>query len=199
MCLLLDRIKEFFYLRRELIVFAGDMHNEKWFVEGREPVKHSPYIDVEIRKAGPDDLEKFSKILPVKRLKMFAEWFKKGHEAFIALKDGEIVYYQLLAFSDFYHRYIEMEFKIKEDEVYPIDVYTLPEYRMKNIHLAVDSLLFAYCKSIKRYKLVATASPDKFTLFQVMYKRGGLCTVHPIRSIVYTKVLGLKYHKVKEL
>lgn len=179
-------------------MFVGDMCKEKWFIEGIAPRKYTPLINVEIRKATFEDLDKFSKIAPGKRLKRFKDWYRKGYECFIALKDGEIIYYQWLAFSDFYHQGLNMNLKIQEDEVYPIDVYTLPEYRMKNLHLAVDSQLFEYCRDRKRYRLIATASPEQFPLFQIMYKRSGLGHVYPVKSITYIRTLWMKKHKIRE-
>ncbi len=193
-----QRLAEVFYLKRELIEFSGDMHKEKWYLEGKDPKEHTPLVDVEIRRATRDDLSRFSRILSKRRLRQFEEWFDKGYVAIIALNDGEIVYYQWLAFSDFYLPWIAMEFKIGENEVFPIDVYAVPGYRMKNLHLAVDSMLFRYCRDMNRYRLVATASPDKFRLFQMMYKRGGLGTVHPVRSITYFRIMGFKKHRIKE-
>jgi len=193
------RLWELFYLKRELLEFSGDMHKEQWYIEGRDPQAHTPLVDVEIRRATRDDLPRFSRILSKKRLRKFEEWFDKGYDAFVALSAGEIVYYQWLAFRDFYHPWIEMEFKIGENEVYPVDVYAVPGYRMKNLHLAVDSMLFRYCRDRNRYRLVATASPDKFRLFQLMYKRGGLGTVHPVRSITYLRIMGFKKHRIREL
>lgn len=195
----MKQVWEIFYLKRELIVFAGDMRKEKWFIEGKGPTKHHSFIDVEIRRATKEDLDKFSEIVPKKKLKKFKNWFRNNHICFIALKDGKIIYYQWLAFSNFYNPYINKEFELQKDEVYPIDLFTLPEYRMKNLHLAVDSQVFTYCKDMMRFKLLATASPDKFPMFQIMYKRAGWGNVYPLRSITYMRVLGIKKHKIKKM
>ncbi|MBE9531543.1 MAG: hypothetical protein IME98_01920 [Proteobacteria bacterium] len=192
---LLRKLWTLIYLRREFIIFCGDMTTEQWFKNGDAPPKYSPTIDAEIRIGSIDDLDKFNGVVSQKKIELFREWFKRGYDLFLAIHNGKVVYYQWLAYSDFYDAWNGIMFSPAPDEVVPVDIYTVPTFKNKNLHLAADSLTIAHCKEIGRYKMIAITSPEKFPLLKIMYKRTKFAGVHPIKRGVYYKYLNcIKRH-----
>ncbi len=181
-------------------MFTGDMTSEEWFRHNGEPPKYKPKSDVEIRLGTEDDIERLEESLPARKIKKFRRWFKDGNDLFVGLHNGRIVYYQWLMYRDFYDPFAGMVIKLKEDEVLPVDVYTAPDFRFKDIHLAANYMTITRCKELGRHKMVALSTPEKFPLLKLWYKKTGLGHIRPLKHIVYHRLFKfIKLHSVKNI
>ncbi len=180
-------------------MFVGDMTKEKWFKRGNLPPKYDPPIDVEIRRATIDEIDKFKEIVSRRKIKKFRAWFKKGYDPFVALYNGKIIYYQWLAYSDFYDPFAGMTLKPNHDEVVPVDVYTVQEFKFKDIHLSANYRTVVHCKKIGRYKMIALSTPERFPLLKLLYERTKFAHVYPVKRIAYYRLFKvIKMHKATD-
>ena len=194
------RIGKIIYLRREHIMFVGDMTESEWYKRGELPPKYKPLIDVEIRQGTVDDLDKFKGVVSRKKIRTFRDWFNKGYDLFVVLHKGRIIYYHWLCFSEFYNSWLGLNVKPEDDETIPVDLYNDPEFRMKKIHLAVEHELVLHCKGKGKYKMKAFCLAENFPLLKLMYKKSKFSDIYPLKKIVYRRFLGfIKSHTFKDI
>lgn len=192
------RLWKVFYLKRELILFGGDMTMETWFEQGGPSDEYNSLVDIEIRLGTVEDLCAFEEFMPKKKIRRFKDWFEKNYLVFVGIHKGRVVYYQWLILSDFYDPFSGLTLRPSCDEIIPMDLYTVPEFRFKNIHKVALREMTLYCKSIGRYKMKAICKAEQFPLFQILYRRMKFAEIYPLQTITYKKYFSFfKRHTIK--
>ena len=187
-------------MKREFIMFCGDMTKEEWYQKGGSPPKFEPSLDVEIRLATLDDLDMLRGVVSGKKLKKFIDWFHRGCDLFIAIYENKVIYYQWLAYSDFYDPWSGLTLKPADDEVIPIDIYTLPEFKFNDVHLAANYRTIVHCRNKGKYKMISLCKPEKFPLLKLLYQRTKFAEVTPLKHIAYRRFFGfLKRHTFNDV
>lgn len=121
------------------------------------------------------------------------ERFKLGHLCFGAKTDGKYVHLKWVAFNESYISEIDRTIQISPTEAYLYDSYTLPEYRGLGLTSAVMKKTVRYLSDMGIKKIYAIVRHDNYPMLRVKEKEGA----RKIGTILYTKILGIKFYKIK--
>jgi len=107
---------------------------ERWYVtSGRlEPWARASRRDpaIEVRRATADDLPAlvgFGR----QRLHTLRAWLKPEHFFFVAVRDGAVIAYRALGRAP--HRWVAGFLRLREDQVYALDVFVHPAFRGRGV------------------------------------------------------------------
>ena len=125
-------------------------HARLIFVCRRDLAKPIPHWDalvpITISRAVPEDVEEIAGLDPEDDsdcVPVYRDRLHRGDQCFIARIDGRIVacnWIRLKAAWSF------TEIRVADDEIYMTDGYTIPEYRGKRIHPAMNAAMLRYAK-----------------------------------------------------
>jgi len=104
-------------------------------------------IQVTIREATEDDLDKFKNIVSERKRGFFRETFKKGRICFIALVGEKIAYLCWISFEDEYESNCRIRAKFNRKKAYLFDGYTVPQYRENRLHTPMITKRLVYPKN----------------------------------------------------
>lgn len=153
-----------------------------------------PRIQVTIRKAAENDLNKFKGIVNERKLEFFRERFRKGRVCFVAVFQEKIVYFGWISFEDEYEDNCQIKVKLNEKEAYWFDCYTVPAYRQNRLHTALTAKVLIYLKN-KGYKKVLMLVWNNNVFSRRAFRKVGF---KGKKIVTLIKLFGLKFHIWRE-
>jgi len=102
-------------------------------------IKIQPLLPVTIRRMTPDDISAMSYIIDEDEATLFRERLEEGKTGFVALDGERIIHYSWLTFKEEFESWLGITIHCGTGMGYSFNLYTLPEYKGKNIAPAVLS------------------------------------------------------------
>ncbi len=189
------------YTRQDFILSVASIDDGKpiWLEKHKSGGLASD-INVAFRIGGLEDLGLLSELVNEKKLQNMRIWFQDGHRVYMAIDGGKPVYYEWVAFENFYDPFLGLTIPVKEDECLAFDAYTHPDYRFKNILRSVSSKIILDCyHNKKRRKIMSYVTSERWPLFQRFYRITGLGIVRPKANISRIRILGIWTGKMTNL
>lgn len=160
-----------------------------------EPIQEiEPRIEVTIRIATEDDLDKFKGIVNERKFELFEERFKKGRVCFVALFQGKIVYFGWISFENEYESNCQIKVELNGKGAYWFDCYTAPKYRQNKLHTALTTKALIYLKN-KGYKKVLILVYNNNIFSRKAFSKVGF---KGKKIVTLIKLFGLKFYIWRE-
>jgi len=134
-------VAEVFIKHKEAVLFEKDLS------EIIDPIH--PRLGVKIRTGTQDDVPRLTQLLPGWSARIFCDRHRllQGDIFFIAQIDNQMVHQTWISFKNYYVSLLNKKIVLREGEAYAYGAYTAPEFRSKNISIAVKSKLLMYLKA----------------------------------------------------
>jgi hypothetical protein len=189
----LGRLRRFVHTRLVLYVTEASTQDEKpeWFAgSGSEGL--SADVPVTFRTGEERDLEAISELAGGRDLDEMRRWLGEGHAVYVVYDREKLVYYEWVAFHDFFDPYLKMTIPVKADECFAFDAFTHPDYKLKNILRAASSKIVLDCyRRHGKQKIRACVDSGKWPLYQKLYRITGLGEVRLVGEITRTRNFGI--------
>lgn len=197
----LGRLRRFIHTRQQFYLFGASTRDGKpeW-LDQSNPSGLDSDIDMSFRVGEEKDLDLLSDLAGARKVELMRLWLKDGHRVYIASDGDRVVYYEWVAFHDFYDSYLGITVRVKEDECFAFDALTHPDYKLKNILRAASSKIALDCHyNMGRQKIMAYVNAERWPLFVKLYRISGLGTVRAEAVITRRRILGVWRSRIDKL
>jgi len=161
-----------------------------------EPIQEViPKVNVSIRQATIDDMDKFESIVDKDKFFRFQQRFKQGKICFIALDIDKVVAFSWISFLNEYISECQCEVKLKDNEAYVFDSFIDPAYRHKRLHSALIFQKFLYLRMQGYQKAIGYVDVDNTYSLKALVSSGH----QPKKIFTLIEIFGLKFQRCQEM
>ncbi len=143
---------------------------KKYILMNRSLLDPIPEVKIKknfsIRIADYSDLPKLAKVVTPNILKNFTRFFSEEKVCLIALDKDDIIYYSWISFEQ------KSFVRIKEDEAYFFDAFTLPKYRSMGIHTMMTAERLRIARQRGYDNALLIVSPRNLAALKALKKLG---------------------------
>jgi GNAT superfamily N-acetyltransferase len=153
-----------------------------------------PRINVNIRMATINDLDKLKRLVDQDKYVRFQERFEHGKVCFVVLVEDIIVAFSWISFHNEYLSENQIEVQLKDKEAYFFDTYVDPAYRNKGLQAAMIPPRIEFLRSQGYEKIIGLVDDDNIYSLRALTSAG----YKPKTVSRLIKIFGLKFHRWRE-
>ncbi len=187
-----NRVRKFFSL---YVYFHKRGRLLEWSLTERVPEVPPPRLDVEVRELTERDLVRFKDLVSEKKLRLFRKRLAEGKVCLVAWHEGEVAWFGWVCRGFEYEPVFGVMLDLKDDEGDVLDAFTNPKFRGKNLHSYMSARRLERLQQMgvrKAYGIAAVGNVAS----RKAHEKGGCVET---REVSYFNVLGVKFHRWKDL
>jgi len=187
------RLRRFSYTRQDFYLFSFSISDgmPQWLADN-DPTAMPADVPIMFHVGREADLDDLSPLADAGKLRRMRQWLEDGHRVYIGSHGNKVVYYEWVAFRDFYDPFLRLTIPVGDEECFAFDAFTHPDYRLQNLLRAASSAIARDCyHEMGKRKILAYVNAERWPLFQKLYRVTGLGTVRPELLISRIRILGI--------